>query len=400
MIKLSIITPYYNCLDYIMKLAKILEPQLTDETEWIIIDDGCNEQKLDKFKAKIIHLEKNWGVAKARNIGLDNATGEYISFLDSDDLVINEYINILLEKIKLQKSIYVFNWYLDNTNNLGFKWPGKLSYYNVWSHMFKKSYINNERFDENLQYGEDSEWLQRVIKSEEDKFMCNEALVRYNSKNQSSLSHKFYNKEIKEIKKDYKLSIIIPCFNSSQWIEKCINSIPDKDNIEIICINDASTDDTLEKIKKLKEIKDIKIITRENNYGVGYSRNEGIEIAKGEYILFLDSDDFLYDKLDEFLSHLNNNIDIVYYALRENDGVVLTPTKYNCGVLCGTVKAIKRSFLGDSRYPHVNFAEDYILNQELLAKNPTQDFTNIILLHYNHPREGSLFDIAYKKNQN
>ena len=48
---ISIITPYYKTLPYIQKLAKVLEPQLTDDIEWIIIDDGCHEQELDKLKA-------------------------------------------------------------------------------------------------------------------------------------------------------------------------------------------------------------------------------------------------------------------------------------------------------------------------------------------------------------
>ena len=50
---LSIITPYYKTLKYTKRLAKILEPQLSDDIEWIIIDDGCNELRLDELKAKL-----------------------------------------------------------------------------------------------------------------------------------------------------------------------------------------------------------------------------------------------------------------------------------------------------------------------------------------------------------
>ena len=99
--RLSIITPYYNTLEYTKKLAEMLEPQLTDDIEWIIIDDGCNEKELDKLKAKVIHLEKNsGGASRPRNIGLDNACGEYIAFIDSDDMVSNDYIECILNNEK------------------------------------------------------------------------------------------------------------------------------------------------------------------------------------------------------------------------------------------------------------------------------------------------------------
>ena len=62
--QISIITPYYKTLKETQALAKILEPQIDDDIEWIIIDDGCNEYELDKLKAKVIHLENNSGRSK------------------------------------------------------------------------------------------------------------------------------------------------------------------------------------------------------------------------------------------------------------------------------------------------------------------------------------------------
>ena len=76
-------------------------PNLTDKIEWIIIDDGCNEKELDSFKAKVIHLPTNsGGASKPRNIGLDNAKGKYIAFIDSDDLVSDDYIELVLKYLK------------------------------------------------------------------------------------------------------------------------------------------------------------------------------------------------------------------------------------------------------------------------------------------------------------
>ena len=115
MMKLSIITPYYNSLPYIRKLANMLEPQLTEDIEWIIIDDGCNEYELDTFHAKVIHLSENSGGASVpRNVGLDNARGEYVAFIDSDDLVSADYIYQIMNKINNETFDYCYlSWYSD-----------------------------------------------------------------------------------------------------------------------------------------------------------------------------------------------------------------------------------------------------------------------------------------------
>ena len=109
--KLSIITPYYKTLEYTKELAKVLEPQLTPEVEWIIIDDGCHETELDKIKAKVIHLPVPSGNAsKPRNVGLENAKGEYIAFIDSDDSVSKDYIQKILEKTKEEWDYCYMSW--------------------------------------------------------------------------------------------------------------------------------------------------------------------------------------------------------------------------------------------------------------------------------------------------
>ena len=109
--KLSIITPYYKTLSLTLALAKVLEPQLTDEVEWIIIDDGCNETALDKLKAKVIHLPVPSGNAsKPRNVGLETAQGEYIAFIDSDDSVSEDYIKTILEKTKENWDYCYMSW--------------------------------------------------------------------------------------------------------------------------------------------------------------------------------------------------------------------------------------------------------------------------------------------------
>lgn len=94
-------------------------------------------------------------------------------------------------------------------------------------------------------------------------------------------------------------SIIIPCFNAGLTIKNTLNCLQYSGyhNIEIICIDDASTDNTINIINEYSASLNIKIINNQINKGVSYCRNLGIENASSEYIIFLDSD-------DEFTSHL------------------------------------------------------------------------------------------------
>lgn len=88
------------------------------------------------------------------------------------------------------------------------------------------------------------------------------------------------------------LTVIIPTFNNCKDLIKCIESIPISSDIEIIVVDDCSTDDTFEIISKYNSKKIIYKRFNKNN-GVSYSRNYGVEIATGKYITFIDSDDRL-----------------------------------------------------------------------------------------------------------
>ncbi len=115
-----------------------------------------------------------------------------------------------------------------------------------------------------------------------------------------------------------KYSVIMPMYNAINFIEKNLKNFEklNRDDIELIIINDGSTDKSIEKIEKYKDkIKNLILINQENN-GVSYSRNVGIKKANGKYITFLDCDDSLendiFDKLDDIY---NNNYDLIRYGL-------------------------------------------------------------------------------------
>lgn len=106
------------------------------------------------------------------------------------------------------------------------------------------------------------------------------------------------------------VTIVIPCYNVEKYVEECINSVivQDYENWECLLINDGSKDNTLDIIKSFesREIR-IRVFTQEN-LGLSAARNKGIDHAKGEFLFFLDSDDFLNnDAISTLVSSFENN---------------------------------------------------------------------------------------------
>lgn len=120
------------------------------------------------------------------------------------------------------------------------------------------------------------------------------------------------------------ISIVIPCFNSQDYIKSTLQSILNQSekNFEILIINDGSTDNSLKVINQFND-KRINIISQENQ-GVSAARNYGLKLAKGNYILFFDSDDVMSkDFLISRSNFLKNNNNVSFCS-----GIVLSyPTK-------------------------------------------------------------------------
>lgn len=97
------------------------------------------------------------------------------------------------------------------------------------------------------------------------------------------------------------ISVIIPIYNCENYLSRCIESVLNQtyEEFELILINDGSTDQSYEICKKYKKIDDrIKVVNKEN-MGVSHTRNQGIEQANGEYIIFVDSDDWIESSMLE-----------------------------------------------------------------------------------------------------
>lgn len=190
MIKLSIIIPYYKTYEETIKLLNILIPQLTNETEVFLIDDGCKEERLDIYKDKIniIHLEENHGLSYARNRGIEQAKGEYIVFIDSDDYVANDYIETIINKINTSEFDYCyFSWQMINQKDI-IRILDNPPTWNlaVWNCIYKSDYL--ELFDEEVRFMEDVPFQIKMRAKNGKKEIIDKILYYYNDGRPGSLT--------------------------------------------------------------------------------------------------------------------------------------------------------------------------------------------------------------------
>ncbi|NLY46853.1 MAG: glycosyltransferase family 2 protein [Tissierella sp.] len=129
-----------------------------------------------------------------------------------------------------------------------------------------------------------------------------------------------YKKWRLEMSKLPKISVIIPVYNVEEYLRQCLDSVINQtlQDIEIICVNDESTDDSLAILEEYAK-RDSRInVLSQKNAGAGAARNKGLEIARGEYLSFLDSDDFFeLDMLEKAYNKvIGDNADIVIYKVQ------------------------------------------------------------------------------------
>lgn len=192
-----------------------------------------------------------------------------------------------------------------------------------------------------------------------------------------------------------KVSIIMPIYNAEKTLERALDSLPLADDIQIILLDDGSTDNSWDiALKWWREHpveKSGSVIHRwEDNRGVAATMNLGFSLATGEYIGSLSSDDWFIADIDQFRPYFDGNNDLIYFDLEVNDGSVWHVDEKSKQEFVGAVKFIRRKFMGDTRIPNLKWHEDVPFSQELYKKNPKEVFTGIVLKRYNFPREGSL----------
>lgn len=202
---------------------------------------------------------------------------------------------------------------------------------------------------------------------------------------------------------NYKLTVIIPVYNQEELVIRAIESIPKREDIEIIVIDDDSKDNTwlnlIDYRENQRDLFNLILLRNEKNMGVAYTVNKGLDYARGEYVVLLGSDDyFITEMVNGIMGVYLNGTDLVYFNLETNDGTIFRVDKESSrNNYVGSVKFMKRSFIGNTRNPIDKRAqEDFYFYKDLLKKEPTEIYTDVVVKHYNFPREGSLTDLAMK----
>ena len=220
-----------------------------------------------------------------------------------------------------------------------------------------------------------------------------------------------------------KISLIIPCYNCKKTLKRCLKSVFSQTykNVEIIAVNDGSTDGTLKKLKKYqKRHKNLLVIDKENG-GVSSARNAALAVATGDYIQFMDSDDnFLSKNVLEKLVDLleENKVDMVVFNFKHpcfqshlSAGIYDTRNPsdlkkyYQDFFACSLPwnKLIKKECLRARFDESMNFAEDEIFNLENLNSVNKIYYSDEIFYNYycapaKRGKRGSLVNRLYAKD--
>ena len=190
-------------------------------------------------------------------------------------------------------------------------------------------------------------------------------------------------------------SVIVPAHNSEFYIMDCINSIRKQTftDYELIIVCDKCEDNT----ETLARMMADKVIVTE--YGMdGLARNAGIDAAEGEWVLFLDDDDwwiheYVLETIKKALDEIMFPLDIILFDFIWKDAPPHKSTYYvqtidNVNIAVWS-KAFRREFIGDTRFPAIPFTSDKPFMDALVAKRPNAYPLRQLMYYYNYMRKGS-----------
>lgn len=204
-----------------------------------------------------------------------------------------------------------------------------------------------------------------------------------------------------------KISVIIPIYNVENYLEKCLNSIINQTfkNLEILCVNDGSTDSSLQILEDFaKKDNRIKIINKKNG-GLSSARNAGLEVATSEWISFIDSDDWLdlnaFEELEKFFSlnpdiicfgtHLRGDIspelasaDAEYYRIKHSGFIELNDKIRETTDVATWNKLYKKAIIDkiNLKFPIGRHYEDYPFYWEYVFEAKTAYYTDEKFYNY------------------
>ncbi len=201
--------------------------------------------------------------------------------------------------------------------------------------------------------------------------------------------------------KNPKISVVIPVYNAEKYLVQCLDSVVNQTfkDFEIICVNDGSKDNSAHILYSYAfKYPNVKILEQRNS-GSAVARNAGMDMARGEYIYFMDADDYIHPQLLEMTYYFATRYKaplVAFNIMREDKGEVLPtgnyekykfrkikpistiyPLKYHSYVnsktpVCNSVclKLLHRSLLKGVRFKAGNYYEDFVFSLILMSKNP------------------------------
>lgn len=214
-----------------------------------------------------------------------------------------------------------------------------------------------------------------------------------------------------------KISIIIPIYNASKYLKECLDSIINQtySNLEIILIDDGSNDNSYDICKEYAKKDKRIILKKKNNEGVSATRNLGIEICTGKYILFIDSDDYCNENMIEKILYNFQNYDLIiwgYNKIYKNKKVhyILPNKKKNIedmiindesvgGYLWN--KLFKTSIIKENNIrfdKDIHFCEDLLFVLSYIKNINSVSYINEELYNYRMRRNSVTFNFYNKKN--
>ena len=206
------------------------------------------------------------------------------------------------------------------------------------------------------------------------------------------------------------ISIIVPVYNASEYIRRSVCSILNQtfDNFELILIDDGSTDTSLQICEELSETDDRIVVIHQENSGMSHTRNVGLDIARGDYIGFVDADDWIatnmYETLYKDIIDYDADIVSIRYLIAKNENVKLPVNKENSiEILTGVdklrryleygiesrsnlnsvwSKLYKKELFKNIRFPEGKRYEDLAINYLLISASKKFVIDNNYLYYY------------------
>ena len=415
---ISIVIPIYNAEKYLEECLNSIKNQTYKNFEVIMVNDGSKDDSETicmnflRSDSRFRYLKKeNGGVSSARNVGLDNVEGDYITFIDADDWVDENYLDLLITTVKKNHSDivvssykqfnnidifylrayslqekYLLNFERMNRDDFLTIFPKLMStnvcFNNAVAKLFRKELVNDLRFDTSIKYGEDLDFYFRLYLNVDSISYVDEPTYVYRMHGDSTTSNfnqehaeqelsifkqmhekiqeiglpsiHYFNKlkKLLELRMDFLenkvllneyfdflkniektvtypstlISVVIPIYNVSPYLRLCLESVENQTYpyFEVLLINDGSRDDSKDICQEfINKDKRFRYFEQEN-LGISAARNTGIVNSNGEFITFIDGDDFVDPNYLEELYHaaLKNDSEIVigsYKEFNEND---------------------------------------------------------------------------------